>query len=82
MAEHGAQGVGEHDPAARRALRAHQEARLIALNAEAKIGRVAELLERHRADVATLLEAGLAYRDFTAPDELVRLRAGGPCCFR
>src|SRR4051794_624147 len=39
-----------HDPAARRALRAHHEARLIALNAEAKIERVAELLERHRAD--------------------------------
>ncbi len=39
-----------HDPAARRALRAHQEARLIALNAEAKIARVAELLARHRAD--------------------------------
>jgi len=39
-----------YDPAARRALRAQQEARLIALNAEAKIARVAELLERHRAD--------------------------------
>jgi superfamily II DNA or RNA helicase len=39
-----------HDPAARRALRAHQEARLIALNAEAKIARVAELLDKHRGD--------------------------------
>jgi superfamily II DNA or RNA helicase len=39
-----------HDPAARRALRAHQEARLTALNADAKIAKVGELLERHRAD--------------------------------
>jgi superfamily II DNA or RNA helicase len=38
------------DPAARRALRAHQEARLTALNADAKVAKVAELLGRHRAD--------------------------------
>lgn len=38
------------DPAARQALRAHHQARMIALNAEAKIGVVAELLARHRKD--------------------------------
>ncbi|HWQ12614.1 MAG TPA: DEAD/DEAH box helicase [Roseiflexaceae bacterium] len=38
------------DPAARQALRAHHQARMIALNAEAKIGVVAELLARHRRD--------------------------------
>ena len=36
------------DPAARGALQAHHEARLIALNARAKIGLVADLLARHR----------------------------------
>jgi superfamily II DNA or RNA helicase len=39
-----------HDPAARSALRAHHHARLIALNAEAKLAKVAELLAKHRAD--------------------------------
>jgi len=39
-----------HDPAARGALRAHHQARMIALNAEAKIAKVAELLEQHRDD--------------------------------
>jgi superfamily II DNA or RNA helicase len=38
------------DPAARRALQAHHQARLIALNAEAKIEQVAQLLERHREE--------------------------------
>jgi superfamily II DNA or RNA helicase len=38
------------DPAARGALQAHHEARMIALNAGAKIGLVAELLARHRHD--------------------------------
>jgi superfamily II DNA or RNA helicase len=38
------------DPAARGALQAHHEARLIALNASAKIGLVADLLARHRHD--------------------------------
>jgi superfamily II DNA or RNA helicase len=38
------------DPAARQALRAHHQARMIALNAEAKIGVVAELLAQHRQD--------------------------------
>lgn len=39
-----------HDPAARAALRAHHEARMIALNARAKLAKVAELLQRHRND--------------------------------
>lgn len=39
-----------HDPAARSALRAHQQARMIALNADAKIAKVVELLEKHRDD--------------------------------
>jgi superfamily II DNA or RNA helicase len=39
-----------HDPAARRALQAHHQARLIALNAESKLVRVAQLLEQHRDD--------------------------------
>ncbi|MGH2388081.1 MAG: DEAD/DEAH box helicase, partial [Chloroflexota bacterium] len=38
------------DPAARGALQAHHEARLIALNASAKIDLVADLLDRHRHD--------------------------------
>ncbi|MEX1258221.1 MAG: glutamate--tRNA ligase [Gemmatimonadota bacterium] len=35
-------------------------------------------IDRHRADVAALLERGAAYRDFTTPDELVRLRVDHP----
>jgi len=38
------------DPAARAALRAHHQARMIALNAEAKLGVLADLLAKHRAD--------------------------------
>jgi superfamily II DNA or RNA helicase len=38
------------DPAARGALQAHHEARLVALNASAKIDLVADLLARHRQD--------------------------------
>lgn len=38
------------DPTARAALRAHHQARMIALNAESKIGVVAELLKKHRSD--------------------------------
>ncbi|MCU0490571.1 MAG: DEAD/DEAH box helicase [Chloroflexaceae bacterium] len=38
------------DPAARAAMRAHHQARMIALNAEAKMGEVARLLAQHRAD--------------------------------
>jgi len=35
-------------------------------------------IERHRSDVVALLERGAAYRDFTLPEELVRLRAEDP----
>lgn len=38
------------DPAARQAMRAHHQARMIALNAEAKMGVVADLLAKHRGD--------------------------------
>jgi superfamily II DNA or RNA helicase len=38
------------DPGARRALQAHHQARMIALNAEGKIDRVEALLEQHRGD--------------------------------
>lgn len=36
------------DPAAQRALQAHHQARLIALNAQAKVNLVGELLQKHR----------------------------------
>src|SRR5687767_7974787 len=32
-------------------------------------------VERHRADALKLLESGHAYRDFTTPEELERMRA-------
>lgn len=38
------------EPEARRALRAHAEARLVALNATAKIGAIEEVLRRHTGD--------------------------------
>ena len=38
------------DPAARQALQAHHHARMIALNADAKLGTVCELLEKHHDD--------------------------------
>jgi superfamily II DNA or RNA helicase len=38
------------DPEARRALRAHHEARLVAMNAGAKIGAIEELLRKHQGD--------------------------------
>jgi superfamily II DNA or RNA helicase len=38
------------DPSARQALRAHHQARMIALNAESKLGEVARLLAQHRSD--------------------------------
>ncbi len=39
-----------YDPAARSALRAHHQARMIALNAEAKIAKVVDLLAKHHDD--------------------------------
>ena len=41
-----------HDPAARAALRAHREARMLAMNAERKVQAVQELLVRHAGDKA------------------------------
>jgi superfamily II DNA or RNA helicase len=70
------------DPAARQALRAHHQARMIALNAEAKLGEVARLLAQHRGDKALVFSEynvlvdrisralalpSITYR--TAPDE-------------
>jgi superfamily II DNA or RNA helicase len=48
------------DPAARAAMRAHHQARMIALNAEAKLGEVARLLGQHRADKV------LVFSEYTA----------------
>lgn len=48
------------DPAARRALQAHHQARLIALNAESKIDSVAQLLHKHRG------EKVLIFSEYTA----------------
>lgn len=49
-----------HDPAARRALQAQRQARMIALNAESKIDRVAELLAKHRTDPAIVFAEHVA----------------------
>ncbi len=48
------------DPGARHALQAHHQARMIALNAEAKIGEVARLLAKHRDEKA------LVFCEYTA----------------
>ena len=48
------------DPAARRALQAQRQARMIALNAESKIDWVAELLARHRTDPAIVFAEHVA----------------------
>ncbi len=48
------------DPSARQALRAHHQARMIALNAEAKLGEVARLLAQHRSDKV------LVFSEYTA----------------
>ncbi len=39
-----------HDPGARQALRAHREARMLAMNAERKVRKVEQLLAEHRDD--------------------------------
>lgn len=49
-----------NDPAARQALRAHHQARMIALNAEAKLAEVARLLAQHRGDKV------LVFSEYTA----------------
>jgi len=48
------------DPSARQALRAHHQARMIALNAESKLGEVARLLAQHRSDKV------LVFSEYTA----------------
>jgi superfamily II DNA or RNA helicase len=48
------------DPAARRALQAQRQARMIALNAESKIDRVGELLAQHRTDPAIVFAEHVA----------------------
>ena len=81
------------DPAARQALRAHQQARMIALNAEDKLGEVARLLAQHRGDKVLIFSEftvlverisralalpAITYR--TAPDErkaILRAFRGG-----
>jgi superfamily II DNA or RNA helicase len=60
------------DPAARRALRAHRHARLVALNAEAKIARVEQLLERHQADQV------LVFSEYVAMVDVLSRRLGLP----
>jgi superfamily II DNA or RNA helicase len=57
-----------HDPAARQALHAHHQARMIALNAEAKIARIADLLYRHREDKV------IVFAQYTAPVEAISRR--------
>ena len=57
-----------HDPAARQALHAHHQARMIALNAEAKIARIADLLARHREDKV------IVFAQYTAPVEAISRR--------
>ncbi len=39
-----------HDPAARQALRAHRESRMLAMNAESKVKQVEQLLQEHKGD--------------------------------
>ena len=39
-----------HDPAARNALRAHRESRMLAMNAASKVRKVQDLLDEHRDD--------------------------------
>jgi superfamily II DNA or RNA helicase len=61
-----------HDPAARRALQAHHQARMIALNAESKIERVAALLEQHRDDNV------LVFSEYNAMVRAISQRLGLP----
>lgn len=60
------------DPQARRALQAHHEARLIAMNAEAKIGVVEELLDRHRDDLV------IVFSEYTSIVDLLSRRLALP----
>jgi superfamily II DNA or RNA helicase len=61
-----------HDPAARRALQAHHQARLIALNAQGKIEEVETLLAKHRA------ENVLVFCEYTTMVDAIGRRLGLP----
>ena len=60
------------DPAARQALRAHHQARMIALNAEAKLGEAARLLAQHRRDKV------LIFSEYTALVDRISLALALP----
>ncbi|HEX2032943.1 MAG TPA: DEAD/DEAH box helicase [Chloroflexota bacterium] len=60
------------DPAARRALQAHRQARLIALNAEGKIDQVERLLERHGGENA------IVFSEYNAMVRVLSRRLGLP----
>jgi superfamily II DNA or RNA helicase len=60
------------DPAARRALQAHHQARLIALNAEGKLAEVETLLDRHRDAKA------IVFSEYTAMVHTLSRRLGLP----
>jgi superfamily II DNA or RNA helicase len=60
------------DPAARRALQAHHQARLIALNAEGKLDQVETLLEQHQDAKA------IVFCEYTAMVQTVSRRLGLP----
>lgn len=60
------------DPAARSALRAHHQARMIALNAEAKVAETARLLAKHRDDKV------LIFSEYTALVDRVARELGMP----
>ena len=61
-----------HDPAARRALQAHHQARLIALNAQGKIDEVEVLLAKHRA------ENVIVFCEYTTMVDAIGRRLGLP----
>jgi superfamily II DNA or RNA helicase len=60
------------DPAARRVLQAHHQARLIALNAEGKVAQVETLLDRHRDSKA------IVFSEYTAMVQTLSRRLGLP----
>ncbi len=64
--------LSAHDPAARRALQAHQRARMIALNAEGKVDRVEQLLAKHRD------EHVLVFSEYNAMVRTLSQRLGLP----
>src|SRR3712207_9110472 len=61
-----------HDPAARRALQAHHQARMIALNAEGKVRCVEDLLAKHRT------EKVIVFSEYTAMVQVLSSRLALP----